>query len=182
MSSNSFNSSYQFAETLCYTSSMPPSARSLSTSYPSQVRPMSFSSPKRGYRRSYAWTSSSDPDMKESKRQSSSFVNNSYSNLSYIDYDSDTDSDDSYDSDSNSTFNNYNAPSPSVLSEATAYSSTICSSIDNSMRSNLSPRQKVVSFSDEVDIIKPPMIESGGKKNILKKAIKIIKMKKKEVN
>jgi len=182
MSSNSFNSSYQFAETLCYTTSIPPTARSLSTSYPSQIRPISFGTPKKGYRRSYAWTSQSDPDMKERKRQSSSFIGGSYSNLNYIDYDSDSDSDSSYDSDSGSTLNNYSIPSPSVLSEATMYSSTVCSSADTSMRSNLSPRQKVVSFSEEVDIIKPPMIENGNKKNILKKAFKIIKMKKKDTN
>jgi len=174
MSSNSFNSIYQFAETLCYTSSIPPSARSLSTSYPSQVRPISYGSSRRNYRRSYAWTSQSDPDMKERNRQSQ-YIRNSYSNLNYIDYDSDSDSDSDdsrYDSDDGSTLNNDTIPSPSVLSESTMYMS------NTSMSSNLSPRQKVVSFSEEVDIIKPPMVENGNKKNILKKAFKMIKMKK----
>jgi hypothetical protein len=172
MSSNSFNSSYQFAETLCYTSSLSQSPRSLSTSYPSQVRPISYGSSRRNYRRSYAWTSQSYPEMKERKIQQN-YIRNSYSNLNYIDYDSDSDSDDSrYDSDDGSTLNNDTIPSPSVLSESTMYMS------NTSMNSNLSPRQKVVSFSEEVDIIKPPMIENESKKNILKKAFKMIKIKK----
>jgi len=185
MSSNSFNSSYQFAESLCYTTSVPSSTRPLSSSYTTHGRPISYSSTKSNYRRSYAWTSQSDPDMKERKRQSSSFINNSYSNLSYINYDSDSDSDSDdsrYDSDSGSTLNNDTIPSPSMLSESTIYSSTVCSSMDNSLKSNFSPKQKVVSFSEEVDIIKPAMIENGNKKNILKKAFKIIKMKRRESN
>ncbi|KAG4099726.1 hypothetical protein H8356DRAFT_1664257 [Neocallimastix lanati (nom. inval.)] len=182
MSSNSFNSSYQFAESLCYTTSIPLNARTLSNSYSSQGRPISYSTAKSNYRRSYAWTNQSDPDMKERKRQSS-FISNSYSNLSYIDYDSDSDSDSDdshYDSDSGSTLNNDTIPSPSMLSESTIYSSTVCSSVDNSLKCTFSPKQKVVSFSEEVDIIKPSMIENGNKKNILKKAFKIIKMKRKE--
>ncbi len=181
MSSNSFNSSYQFADSLCYTASMSPTSRSLSKSYPTQGRPISFTASRRNYRRSYGWTSQSEPEIVNDgrKRQSSSFISNSsFSNLNYIDYDSDSDSDDDsrYDSDSGSTLNNDVIPSPSVLSEATIYSST-----DNSMRSALSPKQRMVSFSEEVDIIKPPVIDNPKQKNILKKAFKIIKMKKKEV-
>ncbi|OUM56961.1 hypothetical protein PIROE2DRAFT_65275 [Piromyces sp. E2] len=183
MSSNSFNSSYQFADSLCYTASMSPVTRSLSKSYPSPVRPISYSGSRKSYRRSYGWTSEGEPDMVERKRQNSSFIGGSYGNLKYIDYDSDSDSDsDSYDSDSGSTLNNDTILSPSVLSEATIYSSTGCSSTDNSLRSSLSPKTRMVSFCEEVDIIKPPMVESSNKKNILKKAFKIIKMKKKEVN
>jgi len=187
MSSNSFNSSYQFADSLCYTASIPPTSRSLSRSYPSQVRPVSYGGPRKSYRRSYGWTSESDPDMSvRRKRQSSSFLGESYSKLNYIDYDSDSDSDSDdsrYDSDSGSTLNNDVIPSPSVLSEATIYSSTVCSSPDNSMRSSFSPKQRMVSFCEEVDIIKPPqMVENTNKKNILKKAFKIMKMKKKEDN
>jgi len=174
MSHSSFNSSYQFADTLCYTASITPMARSLSKSYPA-VRPMSY--PRKGVRRSYGWTNESDAELTlKGKRQTSSFISNSYSNLNYIDYDSD-DSDSDYDSDSNSTLNNETIPSPSV-SEATNYSSTICST-DTSVKHCLSPRQRMVSFSDEVDIIKPPMIIDN-KKNIIKKALKIMKMKKKE--
>jgi len=180
MSSNSFNSSYQFADSLCYTASMSPGTRSLSKSYPTQVRPISFAGTRKNYRRSYGWTSESEPDMTERRRQTSSFIGGSYSNLKYIDYDSDSDS--SYDSDSGSTLNNDTIPSPSVLSEATIYSSTGFSSTDNSLKSSLSPKTRMVSFCEEVDIIKPPMVESPNKKNILKKAFKIIKMKKKEVN
>ena len=176
MSSNSFNSSYQFADSLCYTASMSPGNRGLSKSYPSSVRPISFGSTKKNYRRSYGWTSESEPDMAERRRHTSSFTSGSYGNLNYIDYDSDSDSD-SYDSDSGSTLNNDTIPSPSVISEATIYSS-----MDNSVKSNLSPKTRMVSFCEEVDIIKPPMVESPNKKNILKKAFKIIKMKKKEVN
>jgi hypothetical protein len=185
MSSNSFNSSYQFADSLCYTTSVPPS-RSLSKSYPAPGRPLSYAASRRNYRRSYGWTSPAISEagiMSQRKRQSSSFISNSFSNLSYIDYDSDSDSDSDndsrYDSDSGSTLNNDIILSPSVLSETTMYSST-----DNSLRSsNFSPKQRMVSFCEEVDIIKPPMmIDNPKQKNILKKAFKMIKMKKKEVN
>ena len=181
MSHNSFNSSYQFADSLCYTASVSPMARSLSKSYP-KVRPISYAGPRKNYRRSYGWTSESDADTSmKGRKQNSSFISNSYSNLNYIDYDSDdSDSDSDYDSDSNSTLNNEIVSSPSVLSETTNYSSTICS-VDNSLKNNLSPRPRMVSFCEEVDIIKPPMIiENSSKKNILKKALKIMKMKKRD--
>jgi len=178
MSHNSFNSSYQFADSLCYTASISPGARGLSKSYPSPGRPINYIGTRKNYRRSYGWTSESEPDMAEKrKRQNSSFISGSYGKLNYIDYDSDSD-DSSYDSDSGYTLNNDSIQSPSIISEATVYSVT-----DNSIKTCLSPKQKVVSFSEEVDIIKPPMVvESPSKKNILKKAFKIIKMKKKEVN
>ncbi|ORX60942.1 hypothetical protein BCR36DRAFT_579011, partial [Piromyces finnis] len=184
MSSNSFNSSYQFADSLCYTASMSPGNRGLSKSYPSTVRPISFGSSRKNYRRSYGWTSEIEPDMVEKRKgQNSSFISGSYSNLNYIDFDSDSDDDDDsrYDSDSGSTLNNDVIPSPSVLSETTMYSSTGYSSNDNSLKSGLYPRPKMVSFSDEVDVIKPPIVENPNKKNIIKKAFKIIKMKRKDV-